>query len=82
MDAEATRPVILTVEAGDLCADLATVDWLARLALLARRGGGRVVLRGASTELCELIELAGLAEMFPALRLRAVASQHRNSQRH
>ena len=60
MAAEATTPVILSVEASHLSADLATVDCLARLALLARRRGGRIVVRGASDELRELIELAGL----------------------
>jgi anti-anti-sigma regulatory factor len=40
-----------------------TVDALARLQLNARRLGGHVVLRNASTELRELIGLAGLDEV-------------------
>jgi len=40
----------------------ATVDSLARLALLLRREGSRLVLRGASPELVELIEFMGLTE--------------------
>jgi hypothetical protein len=42
-------------------ADLALVDALMRLALLARRAGSRVVLRGASDELLGLLALVGLA---------------------
>jgi anti-anti-sigma regulatory factor len=41
----------------------ATVDSLARLALLLRREGSRLVLRHASPELVELIELMGLTDV-------------------
>jgi hypothetical protein len=41
-------------------ADLAVVDELARLALVARRLGCSIRLSRPSTELCELLELAGL----------------------
>jgi anti-anti-sigma regulatory factor len=41
----------------------ATVDSLARLALLLRREGFRLVLRHPSPELAELIELMGLTEV-------------------
>jgi hypothetical protein len=41
----------------------ATVDSLARLALLLRREGSRLVLRGAAPELVELIAFMGLTEM-------------------
>jgi len=44
------------------CADLATIDALARFALVARREGGRMQLREVSAELRELLELVGLAE--------------------
>ena len=49
-------------DAGLLPAEIATVDALARLALLARpeAAGAAIQLRGASPELCELVELAGL----------------------
>lgn len=40
--------------------DLGAVDVVARLALLARRRGGDVVLAEVSTELSELLALAGL----------------------
>ena len=46
-------------------ADLATVDALARLALRARRMGCAVNLRDPSTELLELLGLAGLGEVLP-----------------
>ena len=40
----------------------ATVDSLARLALLLRPEGARLVLRGAAPELVELIAFMGLTE--------------------
>jgi anti-anti-sigma regulatory factor len=53
---------VLCVDAAELDADAMVLDALAQLALVARRGGQRLVVRGASTELAELIELAGLTE--------------------
>ena len=41
----------------------ATVDSLARLALLLRREGSRLVLRGVPPELVELIAFMGLTEV-------------------
>lgn len=52
--------------------DVATVEVLARLQLTAQRLGGRVRLRHASTELRELLALAGLCEvvgLFPGLAI-------------
>ena len=46
-------------------ADLATVDALARVALVARRLGRDVRVEGASPELRELLALAGLAGVVP-----------------
>jgi ABC-type transporter Mla MlaB component len=63
MDAGARTLVTVTVDVEALRVDIATVDWLARLALVARRQGGRLVVRNASAELYELIELAGLADV-------------------
>lgn len=40
--------------------DLAVVDGLASLALVAGRRGNRVIVTEASTELAELLELVGL----------------------
>ena len=48
-------------------ADMATVDALARLALRARRMGCAVSLRDPSTELLELVGLAGLGEVLPCV---------------
>jgi hypothetical protein len=50
--------------------DLGTVNFLARLALHARRTGREVRLVGATPELLELIALAGLS---PFLRPAAVS---------
>lgn len=63
MDAGARAPVTVTVDVGRLRVDIAAVDWLARLALMARRQGGRIVLRDVPPELSDLIELAGLDEV-------------------
>ena len=41
----------------------ATVDSLARLALMLRREGSRLVLRGVTPELVELIAFMGLTEV-------------------
>jgi hypothetical protein len=41
--------------------DLAAVDELVRLRLCARRSGHTVELHNPSTELCELLDLAGLS---------------------
>ncbi len=46
-------------------ADAATVQALARLQLAARRRGAQIVLRGASEELCKLIDFMGLADVLP-----------------
>ena len=43
--------------------DIALVDELARLRLIAKRAGGNVIVRGATSELVELIELAGLTDV-------------------
>jgi ABC-type transporter Mla MlaB component len=50
-------------DASPLPAEIATVDALARLTLLARRQGAVIQLRGVSPELRELIDLAGLARV-------------------
>lgn len=63
MDAEAPPPATVLVDASELCLDLESIDWLARLALRAHREGARIVLRNASEELAGLIELAGLRDV-------------------
>jgi hypothetical protein len=59
----------LTLDVGELDADAAVLDTLARLQLLARRYGLCIVLKNASVELEQLIELAGLSEVLPTARL-------------
>ena len=53
-------------------ADMATVDALARLALRARRMGCAVNLRDPSTELLELLGLAGLGAVLPCAPVSGV----------
>jgi ABC-type transporter Mla MlaB component len=60
----------LCVDASELHADVAAVDALARLALLAGRYGCQISLQNASAELAELIELAGLSEVLPSQPIR------------
>ena len=50
-------------DAGPLPAEIATVDALARLALVARRRGCAVRLCGASEELLALVAFLGLADV-------------------
>lgn len=50
--------------------DLAIVDGLARLVLDAHRAGRRVLIEGASAELRELLDLAGLSEALDRDRRR------------
>ena len=50
-------------DASPLPAEIATVDALARLKLLARRRGVEIELRRVSPELHKLIDLAGLARL-------------------
>ncbi len=45
--------------------DAVTIDALARLQLAARRHGCQVRLRGASSELLELLGFMGLADVLP-----------------
>jgi hypothetical protein len=49
--------------APDLAPDLETVDALARLQIVARRHGCRIVVVQPDPALVELIELAGLGEI-------------------
>jgi ABC-type transporter Mla MlaB component len=58
----------LVCDVRDAAADVATVDALARLQLLAKRLGGRIQLRNASTELLELVAFMGLADVLPEER--------------
>ena len=54
---------VLTCDVGGVDADLTTVDLLSRLALTARRAGGRLQLRRVSPELASLLHLVGLDEI-------------------
>ena len=51
---------VLSCDIAGLAADLTAVDALARFHLAARRCGYRLELRGASRELQDLLDLAGL----------------------
>jgi hypothetical protein len=51
---------VLSCDIGGLAAHLASVDALARFELAARRRGLRLELHGASRELQDLLDLAGL----------------------
>ena len=66
MGQRAQDPTILFIDAQRLPADLAAVDALARLALIARRHGCQPLLCHESDELRRLIELAGLSEVLPS----------------
>jgi ABC-type transporter Mla MlaB component len=65
LDGDGAAVELLRCEVAGVDADAVAVDALARLALAARRRGCRVRVAGASRELLELIELAGLAEVLP-----------------
>jgi hypothetical protein len=62
-----TAPVTAVVcDAESLPGELAAVEALARLALVARRGGARFAVRGMRPELTSLVCLLGLEEPLPA----------------
>ncbi len=70
---------VLSCDIGGLVPHLASVDALARFELAARRHGLRLELHGASRELQDLLDLAGLC-LVPApggsgLELRGKAEQ-------
>jgi ABC-type transporter Mla MlaB component len=62
--AQSSAEVVLC-DVRDVPPDAVTVDALARLQLAARRAGCQVRLRGASQELCELVDFMGLEDVFP-----------------
>ncbi|HEV2755224.1 MAG TPA: STAS domain-containing protein [Actinomycetota bacterium] len=62
-----TGVVVCDVEG--IAPDAVALDALARLQLTARRRGGEIRLRGATRELRELLDLAGLCYVLPALGL-------------
>jgi ABC-type transporter Mla MlaB component len=68
----AERCAVLELACTGLEPDLAALEALARIGLLARRRGCSVRLLGASEPLLELIELAGLGEALGASRPRGV----------
>ena len=51
--------------------DCSTVEMLARMQLAARRGGRRIELCGASSELCELLALSGLSKVLRCRQSRS-----------
>jgi ABC-type transporter Mla MlaB component len=58
---EAPDEIVVVDVSGLTSVDLAAVDALARLELAARRHGSRVRLRGAGSELQDLLALTGLS---------------------
>jgi hypothetical protein len=65
MGAPAPTRIPIAVAVDGVPPDVAIVDALARLQLVARRIGCAVVLRGASSELLELVSFMGLAGVLP-----------------
>jgi anti-anti-sigma regulatory factor len=57
------RTIVFDVRALTTSSDVATIDTLARLALLMRRHGLEILLRGASQELVELLAFMGLLDV-------------------
>jgi ABC-type transporter Mla MlaB component len=62
---ERTGAEVALCDVSDAEPDAVTVDALARVQLTARRRGCRAELRGASTELLELLHLIGLRNVLP-----------------
>jgi hypothetical protein len=62
---ERTSPVTIACDVGDLAADTATIDALARLQLTAKRVGLELHLRRASRELQNQLTFFGLTEALP-----------------
>ena len=60
----ALRGPVIRVDVSGVGADAVSVDALARLQLAARRHGCRVQVCGAGRDLCDLIALMGLTEVF------------------
>ena len=61
----------IAVDVGGVKAEVVALDVLARLQLIARRCGYRIVLERASPELVELIELAGLSQVLEVNPVRS-----------
>ncbi len=82
---EGSGAYILVCDVGKFVhSDLAAVDALARLQLVARRLGCRMLLQRASPELRELLAFAGLNEALPlrpALRLQQRRQPEEREQR-
>jgi len=57
--------ITFAINVAGIGSDAGTVDALARLQLAARRHGCQVRLRGASSELRELVVFMGLRDILP-----------------
>jgi anti-anti-sigma regulatory factor len=71
-------PSQIVCDVGALAPDAVAIDTLARLQLEARRFGAEIRLRNVSTELEELIALAGLRDV---LRLEAEGQAEEREER-
>jgi ABC-type transporter Mla MlaB component len=60
---ESTGASVLECEVGAVCTDAVTVEALARLRLTVGRRGASLRLRGVTSDLRELIALAGLDQV-------------------
>ena len=56
---------VVTCDVTGVAPNLSAVDALARLQLTARRLGGRIRLRGATSDITRLIDFAGVDEVLP-----------------
>lgn len=61
-------------------ADVGALEALARLQLAARRRGLRVVFRGASRDLCDLLAWAGLDDALPCIEGSGVEPRRKAEQ--
>jgi ABC-type transporter Mla MlaB component len=77
--ASSGRCQAIACDVGALAADVGTVEALARLALVAKRLGYALKVRGASTELRDLVELCGLTD---ALGVGWEIPEHNQGARH
>jgi hypothetical protein len=75
------RPSPIVCDVGALAPDATAIDALARLQLCARRLGIEIRLSNVSRELLELIELAGLGEVFSGVEPEGQPEQREQRRR-
>ncbi len=60
---DASGPAVIVCHVGALTPDAGSIELLALLHLAARRSGARFEVRGASSELCDLMAFLGLSQV-------------------